>query len=164
MTDRAAIAGVFADMKSVKTRSVVQMIVEIPIEQAEAVVQMFGYPKLGAEVPVAVARMVEPKDEEPQRRAEIVGEDKPKRTFDDMPSSQVAALLCERDDFWKYLEWEFAKPCKSNDDAAARVRTWCEVNSRREIDLGDYAQSRFQLMRDRFENWQTDQRYGEHMR
>src|SRR5689334_3898132 len=53
----AAIAGVFSDYKLVRTRSVVQIIVEVPVEQQADVFAALGYPMPGQEIHVAVARM-----------------------------------------------------------------------------------------------------------
>lgn len=55
MTTPAALAGSYADFKLVKTRAVAQLVIEIPIEQAEAAIKMFGIPMAGTEIPVAVA-------------------------------------------------------------------------------------------------------------
>lgn len=57
MTDAAIIAGNYADFKLVKTRSTCQLIIEIPIEQAEAAIRVFGIPMPGHEIPVAIARL-----------------------------------------------------------------------------------------------------------
>lgn len=52
----AAIAGSFADAKIVKTRSTLQLIIELPIEQADAALKALGgVPQPGREKPVAVA-------------------------------------------------------------------------------------------------------------
>jgi len=53
----AVISGSFADYRLVKSRSVLQVIVEIPIEQQGAAFAALGYPLPGTEIPVAVARL-----------------------------------------------------------------------------------------------------------
>lgn len=52
------IAGSYADLKIIRTRQVVQMIVEVPIEEGERLIQVFGLPAPGTEIRVAVARLV----------------------------------------------------------------------------------------------------------
>jgi len=52
---QAVIRGTYADFKLVKTRSVVQMIIEIPIEEATKVTNNFGIPTPSEEKWVAVA-------------------------------------------------------------------------------------------------------------
>jgi len=49
--------GTYSDFKIVKTRNVAQVIVEIPLEQAEEFVNMFGMPTPNMEKWVAVARL-----------------------------------------------------------------------------------------------------------
>lgn len=58
MSDRpAAMDGCYSDFRIVKTRSVAQLIVEIPIERAAEAVALFGVPQPGQEIHVAVARL-----------------------------------------------------------------------------------------------------------
>jgi hypothetical protein len=57
MTDLAAIQGTFADFKTVKSRSVVQIVIEIPIEAGKRAIDILGFPQPGAEIPVALARL-----------------------------------------------------------------------------------------------------------
>ena len=55
MTAPAAIQGSYCDLRFVKTRSVAQVIVEIPIEAADHFIAAFGVPLPGQEKPVAIA-------------------------------------------------------------------------------------------------------------
>jgi len=52
---QAVIRGTYADFKLVKTRNVVQMIIEVPIEEATKVTNNFGIPTPSEEKWVAVA-------------------------------------------------------------------------------------------------------------
>ena len=54
MTD-AVIKGTYSDFKLIKTRNVVQMIIEVPIEQANQITTKFGMPQPNEEKWVAVA-------------------------------------------------------------------------------------------------------------
>ena len=56
MTD-AVIKGEYADFKLVKTRNVVQMIIEVPIEQATLITTRFGIPNPNESCWVAVAKL-----------------------------------------------------------------------------------------------------------
>ena len=51
------ILGSYADLKIIKTRSVVQIVVEVPLERGKEVTDLFGLPQPNAEVHVVVARM-----------------------------------------------------------------------------------------------------------
>jgi hypothetical protein len=53
----AAITGSFCDYKFVKTRGVLQIIVEISVEQQAQAFAALGYPMPGTEIPVAIARL-----------------------------------------------------------------------------------------------------------
>lgn len=53
----AVTTATYSDMKLVKTRGVMQMILEFPIEQAADIVGMFGIPVPGKETWVAIARL-----------------------------------------------------------------------------------------------------------
>lgn len=60
MSAPAAISGSFADYRLVKSRSVLQLVIEVPVEQQGAAFAALGYPLPGTEIPVAVARMNSP--------------------------------------------------------------------------------------------------------
>ena len=64
MSDRCVIEGSYADFRLVKTRSVAQLVIEIPIERAAAFIEAFGIPLPGQEIAVAIARLVEIGDDE----------------------------------------------------------------------------------------------------
>lgn len=119
MTSNAIIAGTFADLKTVKTRSVVQMIVEVPIERGEEVVKMFGFPQPGSEVSVAVARLAEQKTPEPA---------KPRQQWDNMPRAQQAGILCGEDGFRQFIG------VVDEDQAVNWIYSRFGVSSRTELD------------------------------
>lgn len=150
MTEPAAIQGTFADLKSVKTRSVVQMVVEIPIEQAEQVIKAFGFPQPGAEVMVAVARLV-PEKTKPQPAAPEAPE-KPKVPFHKKPLSVQAGIRCSDPRFRDFL---FDRHDLYDDDAAGAakfVREHCEVTSRAHLGDGNSDQ-KWQDLNAEFEKW-----------
>jgi hypothetical protein len=128
----AAISGTFSDLKTVKSRSVVQLVIEVPIEQGAAVIEAFGFPQPGAEVHVAVARLVAAPatiDHQPK-------EDKPRRKFDAMPRSQQAGIRCNEVAFWRYLNerCNFVFVVDDERSAGAAVREICNVKSRADLD------------------------------
>lgn len=153
MTANAVVSGVFADLKTVRTRSIVQMVIEIPVERAEEVVQMFGFPQPGAEVPVAVARLVQPvapKVEQPTP-------DGPR--FNDLPRAKQAGILCREPEFWRFIEKEYCAPgltVQNADEAAQSVRAWCGVGSRADLSADPEAADQWDEMRDAYRAWQRD--------
>ena len=166
--DKAVIQGTFADLKSVKTRSVVQMVVEIPIEQAEQVIKAFGFPQPGAEIAVAVARL----DPEKAKAAPAPPE-KPKKRFHELPLSQQAALRCQDEQFTIFLHNKFTQAFKDallnldsgwtefrsvprdryKDIARKMVCELCAVVSRREFDTDDAGAALWVGLNNRYEQW-----------
>lgn len=129
MTDAAVFAGTYADFKTVKTRSVVQAVIEIPVEQAEAFLKVFGVPRPGAERPVAIALLNTAKPELKQPKAK-----KP------LSRSQHAGMLCHDEQFQFYLG------AKDEEDAARRVRDYCLVDSRSQFDTNENAAARWDAL------------------
>ena len=145
MTEPAAIMGTFADLKTVKTRSVVQMIIEVPIEHGEQIIAAFGFPRPGAEVPVAVARL------DPEKASTSpAASDKPKKPFKDYKLSQQAGMRCGDDNFTRFLK--DIKGWHGIENAAA-VRTDCNVLSRTEFDTSPEAAKRWKAYNAEYEQW-----------
>jgi hypothetical protein len=140
MSTPRAIAGDFADIRTVKSRSVVQLIIELPIEQGEAVVKMFGFPQPGSPTKLALARLVEGSVTKlDDHRSPEAG----KRQWNDMQPAQQAGIRCNEKAFWRYLneagyadEYESehgVDAINSPERAALYVRMICGVQSRSEI-------------------------------
>lgn len=81
--------GTYSDFKIVKTRNIAQIIVEIPLEQAEEFVTMFGMPTPNTEKWVAVARL---NDEVVHRNEEVT------------MAIQKAGMLCKEEKFGLFLK------------------------------------------------------------
>lgn len=125
---RAAMTGNYADFKLVKTRSVVQMIIEIPIERGGEVTRMFGLPQPGEEIPVAVARLTAQPVEVPAR---------PVTSWSDLPRSQQAGIRCSERPFREW--WASSDPRLPGHDVVQFVYQACGVTSRSELDLNETA-------------------------
>lgn len=157
------LAGNYSDFKFVKTRSVVQIVIELPIERAQEVFDLLGAPLPGAEIPVAIARLnlsapaptaaIESLDEDIWENREI---EKPTRQY---TLAQQAGMLCNDRGFWKWIEWEtrgqFAAEINAM-TAADYVRSVCRINSRTELDVDHDAELRFRDMRADYNNWIND--------
>lgn len=102
----AVTAGQFSDFKLVKTRSVAQLVLEVPIEQADAALAALGgLPRPGSEVWVAIARIHETaqttvRQVQQESHQEII---RPKVDWWDKPPSQRAALRCQDVRFHQWL-------------------------------------------------------------
>jgi hypothetical protein len=150
MSKPAAIAGTFADLKTVKTRGVLQMVIEVPIEQGAHVVEAFGFPQPGAEIPVAVARLVaghqtiehepEPQSEAKQINSSAVATEKPYAT---------RAVMLAKDEAFQRFALGFASPdaAETAEEVATRfIREHCRVFSRSQ--LNDPANTRARRLYD----------------
>jgi hypothetical protein len=157
MMEHAAIQGTFADLKSVKTRSVVQMVVEIPIEQAERIVSMFGFPQPGAEIAVAVARL----DPEKASPSPPEAPAKPKKRFSEYSLAEQAGMRCQDAAFQSWLYVRYREQCdgagltmeSASEIAASVVRWYCGVDSRRDLDNFTAAGGVWEGFNAEFEQW-----------
>jgi hypothetical protein len=167
MSANAVIQGNYSDLKFVRTRKVVQVVIEIPIEHAADFVQKFGAPDPSAETWVAVARL---DLDRAQKTAETpVATEREPRKFADLPLPQQAALMCDRADFQEFMEefWsvqvhQLGKP--EADDTADAVRKFCGITSRAELATNELAARGWKELLVKFESWRTQQRYGDMLR
>lgn len=146
----AVFQGTYSDWKLIKTRSVVQIVIEVPLEQAPHVYTVLGgMPQPGSELPVAVARLApqvtEPKPEAPAERATSRKKQTP---------SQRAHWLCQDKGFWKWLETEYETAVSDSSYAADCMRGICNVGSRAEFDIdGSEAQRTYLKLESDFNTW-----------
>jgi hypothetical protein len=142
MSDPAAIRGTFADFRLIKGRKVAQMVVEIPIEEADAALATLGgLPQPAAERWVALAALnvtsIKPQE---------------KRRFEDLKSAMQAGIRCADPPFWKFLTEQYADndvvsnlaEIRCADEAAKVVRNICGVASRSNLNLDPRAAAKWQ--------------------
>ena len=138
MTDQCVIQADYVDVKTVRTRSVVQVILEIPIEDGDHFVKLFGMPKPGANVPCALARLKPGSAPKEERQTAP----KEKRSFSEMSRSQQAGILCNDPSFHEFLRqqreafWVLTSEYLPDDKRAAQcVRNICSISSRSALDV-----------------------------
>jgi hypothetical protein len=129
MTDGIIFQGDYVDCKFLRTRRVAQIIIEIPLERGAEFVAAFGAPNPAQGVPVALARLesAPPKQEPPARKS-----------WNDFSYSQQAAIRCEDPDFQAFMETKMP----GGMDTPSRVRHYCNITSRAELDDCDNKVSR----------------------
>lgn len=150
MTDKRAIAGDYSDLKFIRTRGVAQIVVEVPLEQGEEVVRLFGTPIPGSNVRVAIARLNGEAEKSPQKPAEAME----RRRLHDLPPVQQAALTCQREAFWTYLrEEQGATEIDTEEQAAEFVRDFCQVKSRSALTRENKPGQRWAMLLSAFEAW-----------
>lgn len=141
----SAISGDYVDIKFVKSRKVACITIEIAMEAADDFLAKFGAPRPAEGVPVALARLLPGKAEEPVKVPRRMGE---------LPFPQQAALLCDREAFRAYLrDRQGCGVISDAEDAAAIVRHLCGVESRSEIRPGTPAAATFLTLRGEFDVW-----------
>src|SRR5690348_9616241 len=123
------ILGSYADLKIIKTRSVVQIVVEVPLERGKEVTDLLGLPQPNAEIPVVIARMDASKI---QSNVVQIEDHRPVEEEDDKPPrplSQIAGMLCNSAVFQKFIQeasdgWDH-RP--TTDEAADWLRSNCGI-------------------------------------
>lgn len=144
----AAIKATFSDLRIVKGRKVIQMVFEAPIEEADnALNALGGVPRGDSERWVAIARLdVGKLASEAPARAE-----KTTRKFDELPLSQQAALLCEREAFKRFLIERY--DATQAEDSASAMREILCISSRSVLDKDQHAASVFRNLQSEFNAW-----------
>jgi hypothetical protein len=126
----AAISAAFADWRPVKSRSVLQLVLEVPIEQTERVMSALGAPMPGKEKWVAVALLA---DNPAKSAIADKADEGTRRAFSDLRPSQQAGILCNDPAFQKWVGAE------NSTSAALALRHILGIKSRSELDINDAA-------------------------
>lgn len=132
----------------VKTRSALQLIFEVPLEQQERVMSALGTPLPGTSNPVAIARLREPGAEpasvpvEAAPEPDMLPPPKPRKSL-----AQQAGILCGSGAFQKWCG------CKSAEEAAEWLRGHCNITSRSQLDTNEDAAFIFRDLKGEFDAW-----------
>jgi hypothetical protein len=153
MPDKAAIAGTYSDFKIIRSRKVAQLIIEVPIEQAQALITALGLPNPAEETWVAVARLKPqtPAKEETPSTASV----RAHRPFPELPYPQQAALRCNDLSFRDFLRHRQFGEVRDADAAARIVRSYCEVDSRADIKPGTKAEKLWLRLNTEYTFWES---------
>lgn len=144
----AAITGSFADFKIIRTRSVCQLVIEVPLEQADAALAALGgVPQPATERPVAVARLVSEKERKPDARERYA------QLSEGEQAVARAGLLAADPAFQESVG------VTGEDDAADYIRNHCGITTRRSLAVDGGALRRFLVLEARFK---SERRFGPH--
>lgn len=171
----AAIQASFADWKLVKTRAVVQLIFEIPVEQSDLAYKVVGgMPDAAKERWFAIARLQENgtgsetfrASPASSREAETVNNSGPaSRSWHEMLPAQQAGLLCNAASFHKFLQemcvetWNRYASFDPTSRAANSVRRLCEVSSRASIIHDTHAGMKWAELVKMYRAWMREPEY-----
>lgn len=147
--NKAAITADFSDLRTVKTRKVVQLIFEISAENAKHALDVLGFPSSDRPIPVAIAKLMpEAKRENPDAKARYASASDPERAV-----ARAGMLSSDR----AFQEWmhrsEGPQPPSfpsTEAGAAAFIRKECGVVSRSEIATSTDALGRFLALETEF--------------
>lgn len=163
MSEQAAFRAAYSDFKLVKTRSVVQIIFEVPLEQADLAYRVIGgMPVPGAERWCAIARLDEGATVAPELPVEAAGPcgetlDRPhkqrKPVAADKRLAQQAAICCTEPTFRKFLEEKHGYAPANEEDAAEALRDIIGVGSRSQIIPGTVFADRWDKIRGQYIAW-----------
>lgn len=137
---KAAFQAAYTDWKLIRTRGVVQIVFELPVEKAnEAYDALGGMPTPAAEVWCGIARLKPAMEVAKEPRPPHAASTSPAaggahRSFHEMSPAQQAGLLCQESSFGLFLSECHPTTWKEQDHyAPACVRALCGVSSRSQI-------------------------------
>jgi hypothetical protein len=153
MNTPAAFRGTYADWKLVKTRAVVQIVFEVPLEDSDAAYEILGgMPNHANERWFGIAALTPPATESVIDQPTA----KTRERWSDCAPSKQAGIRCSEPLFWAYLREEHAAtPCANTDDAAAFVRAYCRVNSRAHFNSNPAAKAVWQSLDTQYQAWKA---------
>lgn len=140
MTTNKIIQGTYADFKIVKTRNVAQMIIEIPLENAQEAINIFGVPTPSVEQWVAVAGL--------HSQAVTKNEDA-------VNAVKQAGMLCKSDSFGDFLKAKYVPEIMPTnpESIADGLRKVLGIKSRTEFHENDDARIAFTRLKGEYDQW-----------
>ena len=169
--DHRIIEARYATWRPVQSRKLLQLVFEVPLEKQGEVLKYLGAPLPDRDIQCAIAVLNGEAGEPPVNRApsKTAPASPTKRSFDDLPYSQQAALKCQDAAFQKFItEREPKLRLASFDDfandpeerakqiTAEIVRRFCGVESRSEILPESDAGDKWNSLMDEYYLWQQD--------
>ncbi|MEL7445592.1 MAG: hypothetical protein AAGK02_07240 [Pseudomonadota bacterium] len=142
MSDALILEAEYADIKTVKTRKVVQLVFEMPIERFEAAVDVLGNPT--AQTRVAIARLAIP-DAPTVNKAPAAEKDK--RRWSELPLPQQAGMRCAEPKFQEFMN------TNSEANARSHLLSSLRVSSRAHIRPDSFAGKKWIEIDQEYLNW-----------
>jgi hypothetical protein len=142
--------GTYSDFKVIKSRKVIQVVIEIPIEQGNSFVGMFGVPNPSEEVWVAIAEL--------DRRAMTGQRITREEEFEAAKAIKSAGILCKSEIFGGWLrDYREMDVDPNNHDSIARaLRALLGVKSRADMRNIQEAVTAFNRLKGEYDAWFLD--------
>ena len=153
------IEATYSDIKTVKSRGVCQIVLEMPIEGMATAFDLLGAPVASETVWVVLARLRKPStpaiEQQPEPEAhQIEGPANDDEPHKPRALSQVAAILCNIVAFRRFIHEKGGyEVIPTADEAATWVREKCGITSRRELDTDTAAAANFRRIRSDYDLW-----------
>ncbi len=162
MTAPAAIRAVFSEWRMVKTRKVLALIFEVPLEQQAEVLTMLGAPMPDAEIWCAIARLNSAVSENPQEgeKPSAASQRGKERYLESTPSQQAlirAARLPKDDRFRAWLASKWGVSSVTEEGAISFIQRQCCHGESRSLIAED------PVCYDMFLRLETDWKLGTHL-
>lgn len=160
MSKPLAICAAYADMKIVKTRQVVQLILELPLADFDAAYKVLGgLPNPANErwFAIAAIKNAESNPRSPDARPQPE-KDKPagaKRDWRDLLPSQQAGMRCEEAAFTHFLREQRPDDWSETQDTADCVRLICGVESRADLNMNQKARVIWHQLDEQYQAWKA---------
>lgn len=130
---------------NVDTHKSVRLSIDVPIENAMRVLELFGWPSMVNPVAVAIAPL------DVQAIATGVAKPEPQRKGGKL--SQQAALLCQTGAFWKFMEEQKMGIATNEREAAGILHRTFGIVSRAEIDHHPLVAKQFNEIKSAYDAW-----------
>ena len=144
-----AFAGAYADLRFVKSRKVAQVVIELPIEEANRFLSAFGAPDPSQERWVGLA----PLNIRPAQEDLPEPDEKPRRQFNELRPSARAAIMCKEAAFWVFLKVD------GESQAIAKLKRHCGIDSRRELDQDETKRMKFEMTERDYQRWREEKHF-----
>jgi hypothetical protein len=169
MTKRANFAATYSDWKLIRTRKVVQIVFEVPVEKADDAYSVLGgMPNSGEEIWCAIARLKESAVlADAAGAAPSPSSSAPAATPFRNHLTRRAGILCNDPMFHRYLEHMqdelglAARHSYDKEHATNYLRSYCKVESRKDILPGTEAATRLDLLESAFVCWRDRDQFIE---
>jgi|SRR6185503_8528121 len=156
-----AFRATYSDWKLIKTRGVVQVVMEVPLADADAAYDVLGgMPVHGKERWFGIAAIKSPEQKEDraaprQTSSPGIPTGGAKRDWRDIPPAQQAGIRCEEPVFAAFLKETRKDDWHETQDATDCVRLICGVESRSELGTNQRARIIWHQLDSAFQAWKV---------
>jgi hypothetical protein len=159
-----AFRATYSDWKLVKTRGVVQVVMEVPVGESDAAYEILGgMPVHGKERWFGIAAIKSPEEKEDRAKPRQSNPPSPhpdgaarqKMDWREVQPAAQAAMQCDKPVFWAFLNETRGYGIDDPTGAAEAVREICSVQSRSELGTNHKARVLWKQLDDEFSAWKA---------